>query len=141
MISTDFDGTIVGHAYPEIGKPILFAIETLLQLKEEGHRLTLWTVRRGVRLQKAVDYCAEQGLHFFAVNENYRSEKDELQPSDYLHKLKTEMFIDGRNLGGLPDWGVIYNAVKVSVAGGNVFQIMAMDSALPEPKNKKRWFW
>ena len=42
-IAIDFDGTIVEHAYPEIGHPIPFAIETLLQLQEDGHRLILWT--------------------------------------------------------------------------------------------------
>jgi len=26
-------------------------------------------------------------------------------------KLKAELFIDDRNLGGLPDWGVIYQMI------------------------------
>ncbi len=66
IIAVDFDGTIVEHAYPEIGKPIPFAIETLLQLQKDGHKLILWTVRRGRLLQEAVDYCAERGgLYFF----------------------------------------------------------------------------
>ena len=47
IIAVDFDGTIVEHEYPAIGKPIPFAIETLLHLQKDGHRLILWTVRRG----------------------------------------------------------------------------------------------
>ena len=44
VIAVDFDGTIVEHEYPKIGRPIPFAIETLLQLQQDGHILILWTV-------------------------------------------------------------------------------------------------
>ena len=55
VIAVDFDGTIVEHAYPAIGKPIPFAIDTLLQLQKENHKLILWTVREGELLQEAID--------------------------------------------------------------------------------------
>ena len=32
IIAVDFDGTIVEHAYPKIGKPIPFAIDVLKRL-------------------------------------------------------------------------------------------------------------
>ncbi len=47
VIAVDFDGTIVEHEYPAIGRPIPFAIETLLQLQKDNHKLILWTVREG----------------------------------------------------------------------------------------------
>ena len=47
VIAVDFDGTIVEHRYPAIGKELPFAIETLQKLASEGHRLILWTVREG----------------------------------------------------------------------------------------------
>ena len=47
IIAVDFDGTIVEHRYPEIGKEIPFAIATLKQLQAERHLLILWTVREG----------------------------------------------------------------------------------------------
>ena len=139
-IAIDFDGTIVEHAYPAIGKPIPFAIDTLLQMQKDGHRLILWTVRTGDLLQEAIDYCAKRGLYFYAENENYRGEVEELQPGEYHRKLDADMFIDDKNLGGLPDWGVIYNAVKVALDGGDVLQTMASGSAMPESKKKRRWF-
>lgn len=37
IIAVDFDGTIVEHRYPEIGKKIPFAINTLKMLQKEGH--------------------------------------------------------------------------------------------------------
>jgi hypothetical protein len=140
IIAIDFDGTIVEHAYPKIGKPIPFAIDTLLQMQKDGHKLILWTVRRGQLLQDAIDYCAQQGLYFYAENENYRGETKE-KGTEFSRKLGVDLFIDDRNLGGLPDWGVIYNAVKATSSGGNAIQIMAGESAMPEPKKKKRWLF
>ncbi len=135
-IAIDFDGTIVEHAYPAIGKPIPFAIETLLQLQKDNHKLILWTVREGDLLQEAVDYCAERGLYFYAVNENYMGE----DRSKAGRKLGVDMFIDDRNLGGLPDWGVIYNAVQATVRGEDALQVMANRSALPEPQRRRKLF-
>lgn len=42
VIAVDFDGTIVEHKYPCIGKEIPFAISTLKRLLEEGHRIILY---------------------------------------------------------------------------------------------------
>ena len=68
IIAVDFDGTIVEHKYPEIGRELPFAIETLKKLQQERHRLILWSVREGKLLQEAVDFCRERGLEFYAVN-------------------------------------------------------------------------
>lgn len=135
-IAIDFDGTIVEHEYPAIGKPIPFAIETLLQLQKENHKLILWTVREGDLLQEAVDYCEQRGLYFYAVNENYMGE----DRSKAGRKLGVDMFIDDRNLGGLPDWGVIYNAVQATVRGENAMLVMANLSQIPEQKKRKKLF-
>ena len=140
IIAIDFDGTIVEHAYPDIGKPIPFAIETLLQIQKDGHKLILWTVRRGRLLQDAIDYCAQRGLYFYAENENYRGENKELG-EEVSRKLSVDMFIDDRNLGGLPDWGTIYNAVKATAEGSNALQIMTGQSVHSEIKQKKRGGW
>ena len=140
IIAIDFDGTIVEHAYPDIGKPIPFAIETLLQMQKDGHKLVLWTVRRGRLLQDAIDYCGHRGLYFYAENENYRGENKE-QGEEVSRKLSVDLFIDDRNLGGLPDWGIIYNAVKATTDGASTLQIMAGQSALQRVKKKKRWLF
>jgi len=109
LIAVDFDGTIVTHEYPKIGREIPFAIDTLKRLQQEyQYQLVLWTVREGVELEEAVAYCQDRGLVFYAVNNNYPEEtaKDQ-QP----RKLKADLFIDDRNLGGLPDWGIIYRMI------------------------------
>ena len=43
ILAIDFDGTLVEHAYPKIGKEIPHAFETLEALQKAGHRLILWT--------------------------------------------------------------------------------------------------
>ena len=110
VIAVDFDGTIVEHRYPSIGKELPFAIETLLKLKEDGHRLILWTVREGKYLDEAIAFCRERGLEFYAINRDYPEEEQE-RNNHFTRKLKADLWIDDRNLGGLPDWGTIYEMI------------------------------
>lgn len=108
-IAVDFDGTIVTHKYPAIGKEIPFAIETLVKLQEEGHRIVLWSVREGERLEEAVDYCHRRGLDFYAVNSEYPGAS--WSGSGVTRKIKADVYIDDCNLGGLPEWSSIYSMV------------------------------
>lgn len=110
IIAVDFDGTIVEHRYPEIGKEKPFAISTLKKLQAERHQLILWTVREGRLLNEAVEFCASRGLEFYAVNANYPDEKVEQRLSP-CRKLSADLFIDDRNVGGMLDWGEIYNMI------------------------------
>ena len=108
-IAVDFDGTIVEHKYPSIGKEIPFAVMTLKKLQKEGHQLILWSVREGELLDEAVEWCKERGLEFYSVNRDHPGEG--MEPTDGARKLCVDMFIDDRNVGGIPDWGVIYQVV------------------------------
>lgn len=108
-IAVDFDGTIVTHAYPNIGKPIPFAIETLKKLQREDMcQIILYTCREGKLLDEALLYCRERGLEFYAVNAAFPEETPDMRVS---RKLDADVFIDDHNLGGLPDWGVIYQMI------------------------------
>lgn len=135
-IAVDFDGTIVEHRYPRIGKEIPFAIDTLKLLQQEHHRLILWSVREGELLQEAVEWCRERGLEFYAVNRDYPEET--LQDVGYSRKLKVDLFIDDRNLGGLPDWGVIYQMIKERKTFREVYS--EREEAVDRTK-KKRWLF
>ena len=110
IIAVDFDGTIVEHKYPAIGRELPFAIETLRKLQSDRHKLILWTVREGVLLEEALAFCRERGLEFYAVNRDYPEEERD-RNNHFSRKLKADVFIDDRNLGGLPDWGTIYEMV------------------------------
>jgi len=135
IIAVDFDGTLVEHCYPEIGKEIPFAIDTLKMLQRDRHKLIMWTVREGRLLDEAVEWCRERGIEFYAVNKDYPEES--LEDSGFSRKLKVDLFIDDRNLGGLPDWGVIYRMIKEKVGFEEIY------SDMPEQPitRKKRWWF
>ena len=128
IIAVDFDGTIVEHRYPAIGAEIPFAIETLKKLAREQHRLILWTVRKGKLLEEAVEFCRKRGLEFYAVNRNYPEETEE-QADKGSRKLKADIWIDDRNVGGLPEWGIIYQLIHNG---------MTYDEFLRKKKDKKK---
>jgi len=108
-IAVDFDGTIVTNAYPGIAKPLLFAFDTLKKLQNEGHQLILWTYRAGDRLQEAVDFCAQQGIIFYAVNKSYPEEEYSEKVSRKIH---ADIFIDDRDITGMKGWGEIYHILS-----------------------------
>ena len=108
IIAVDFDGTIVEDSYPGIGKPKLFAFETLKKMQEEGHRLILWTYRSGRKLKDAVAFCEENGITFYAVNKSY---PEEILDDKISRKIHADLFIDDRNVGGFMGWTEIYQAV------------------------------
>lgn len=104
-IAVDFDGTIVEHRYPEIGKPVLFAFDALKELQKRGHKLILWTYRTGKELEEAVEFCRKNGVEFYAVNKSFPEEK--CTPENNNRKIDAELFIDDRNLGGFPGWAKV----------------------------------
>lgn len=108
IIAVDFDGTIVEHRYPAIGKERLFAFETLKALQRDGHLLILWTFRSGRLLQEAVDYCSKNGVAFYAVNSSY---PEEVYTTEISRKVNADLFIDDRNFNGVPEWGEIYQTL------------------------------
>jgi len=105
IIAVDFDGTIVEHDYPRIGKEMLFAFDTLKELQKRGHKLILWTFRTGKFLDEAVTFCRENGIEFYAVNKNYPEEE---MSRDISRKIHADIFIDDRNLGGFPGWSIVW---------------------------------
>lgn len=108
-IAIDFDGTIVEHKYPEIGKEILFAFETIKALQKQKHQLILWTFRSGKELDEAVEYCRRNGVEFYAVNASYPEE--EFDEDFASRKIDADIFIDDRNIGGMLQWGEIYQLI------------------------------
>jgi len=105
IIAIDFDGTIVEDAYPNIGKPMIFAFETMKKLQSEGHRLILWTYRSDRKLQEAVDFCKQQGLEFYAINKSYPEEEFDGKISRKIHAT---FFVDDRNIGGFIGWTAVH---------------------------------
>ena len=108
-IAVDFDGTIVEHEYPGIGKEILFAFQTLKELNKLGANLILWTFRTGKELEEAVEYCRKNGVEFYAVNKNY---PEEIFDETVSRKINADIFIDDKNIGGFPGWSGIWQMLN-----------------------------
>ena len=111
-IAVDFDGTIVEHAYPKIGRELPFAIDTLKQLARDGHVLILWTARHGELLDEAIEYCNKRGLYFYAYNSNRPKGSLFESRTGTSNKVIADIYIDDHNLGGVPSWDVIYEMIS-----------------------------
>jgi hypothetical protein len=135
-IAVDFDGTIVEHRYPEIGKELPFATQTLKMLIADRHKLILWSVREGKLLDDAVEWCRQRGVEFYAVNKDF-PEEDLSKNQSFSRKLKADIWIDDRNIGGLPDWGTIYQMITERKT---YEQILTERMALNVQKPKKKWW-
>jgi hydroxymethylpyrimidine pyrophosphatase-like HAD family hydrolase len=105
IIAVDFDGTIVDHEYPGIGRDKLFAFQTLRELDKLGARLILWTIRTGKELDDAVEYCRMNGIEFYAVNKNY---PEEIFDETVSRKINADIYIDDKNIGGFPGWSGVW---------------------------------
>jgi hydroxymethylpyrimidine pyrophosphatase-like HAD family hydrolase len=114
IIAVDFDGTIVEHRYPKIGKEILFAFATLNELQKQGHQLILWTYRAGIELDQAVEFCRLNGIEFYAINESYPGER--FDSKTVSRKINADIFIDDRNIGGFPGWSEIWKMMNQNSA-------------------------
>ena len=68
IVALDFDGTVVDHAYPDIGED-LGAFPWIQRLVHDyGARILLWTLRDGSELVNAARYMAHNGVRVEASN-------------------------------------------------------------------------
>jgi len=93
----DFDGCLTEYSFPDIGlqsdeqKELL---DVLIKLKEQGHKLILWTSRGEPALQESKDWCNEQGLKFDSFQVNPFTEK----LSGPSPKIVADYYIDDKAL-------------------------------------------
>ncbi len=144
-IAIDFDGTIVTHEYPRIGEELPFATDTLKMLQKDGHKLILWTVREGKLRDEAVEWCKQRGVEFYAINNDY-PEETVGGNEHFSRKLKVDMWIDDRNVGGLPDWGTIYRMVSHKLSWTDIMRersgagVDYEEQAHKKVAKKKHWW-
>ena len=91
IVAVDFDGTLsLDSQYPNIGRFNTRLYEALMKLKGIGWSIVLWTCREGKELKEAVEWCANNGLKFDAINENPP------EVSFKSRKVVADMYIDDR---------------------------------------------
>ncbi len=102
-IAIDFDGTIAQRAeFPAIGKPMEDVREVMAALKRDGHYLIIWTCRTGDDLVAAVNWLAEHEIPYHRINDNHPADIERYGGNS--RKINADIYIDDRNLGGLPGW-------------------------------------
>lgn len=94
-IAIDFDGTIVDHDYPAIGKPSPGAIGWIKRFIELEAKVILWTMRDGTTLSDAKKYLVENGVpKLHGYNNNPTQKFWTASP-----KVLADVYIDDRGLG------------------------------------------
>lgn len=98
ILAVDFDGTLSFGKWPEVGPGNIGLIDFLKKRKSIGDKMILWTCREGEDLQRAVDWCIDNGLEFDAVNDNL-PEVVEMYGSN-SRKVSCDLYIDDRAISG-----------------------------------------
>ncbi len=117
-IAVDFDGTIVEHKYPEVGREVPGAIEWLKKWRAAGATLILWTMRSGDDMLNALAFCARRALYFDANNEGPGDGVWTTSPKAYAHVYVDDAafgcpLVESKEMGARPyaDWDIIGPAV------------------------------
>ncbi|MEI8086944.1 MAG: hypothetical protein WCG93_12090 [Paludibacter sp.] len=110
ILAVDFDGTIHTGNWPNIGEPRPNSIESLRQLKKDGHFIIIWTCREGKPQTDMVNWLLKNNIPFDQVNE-HKPGITELYGYP-ARKVYAHLYIDDKQIGGLPHWNDIYNYIK-----------------------------
>lgn len=111
IIAVDFDGTLHSGNWPGIGEPVDNAIEIMQKLKAEGHYIIIWTCREGQRQTEAINWLLENNIPFDRINDHEPNNKAEY--GGIARKIYAHLYIDDKQVGGLPAWNNIYEYVCI----------------------------
>jgi hydroxymethylpyrimidine pyrophosphatase-like HAD family hydrolase len=106
IIAIDFDGTICRGKYPAIDGLQPYAKDVINRLYDEGHYIIIWTCRRGDCLTEAINFLLEKGVKFSRINDC--SPEIVKQYGNNSRKVYAHLYIDDKQVGGLPTWNEIY---------------------------------
>lgn len=95
IIAVDFDGTIVEHKFPDIGKPVPGIWDNLKRIRDLKHvTMIMSTMRSGVYLEEAREFVEANGIVFDYYNIN---------PHQFSwttsHKIYSHILIDDTAIG------------------------------------------
>lgn len=110
IFAIDFDGTMVEHQYPCVGKDVPGAVHVMHKIMEAGHHIILYTMRDNINkvpewpepnncaeadtvLQQAINWCKDRGIELLDVNNNPRATFSKSR------KVYANVYIDDAALG------------------------------------------
>jgi hypothetical protein len=109
ILAIDFDGTICMSDYPKLGELRKGAATIIRALYAEGFGIVINTCREGHALSNAMYWLDKNNIPYHYVNCNFPHLID-LYSAD-CRKISADMYIDDKNILGLPEWDEIYNIV------------------------------
>lgn len=95
IVAVDFDGILCKDKFPEIGEPNYGMVAFVRRLQDNGIDTILWTSRVDDRLEEAVAWCEDRGLHFTSINDNTPSNKEQYGTNP--RKVYADIYIDDRS--------------------------------------------
>ncbi|MCM1165650.1 MAG: hypothetical protein NC401_06530 [Ruminococcus sp.] len=99
-IAVDFDGTLCENNFPEIGEPKDIVIDYIKRQAAAGAHIILYTCRENGTernlLDEALQFCTEQGIELYAVNENPDNTLSEKYGSYGGRKVFADIYIDDK---------------------------------------------
>lgn len=110
-LAVDFDETIVstGGRFPAIEGLREGARHYINRLHEDGHYIIIWTCRHGDHQHQAEKYLYENGIRYHAINRH--SPMNILTFGNDTRKIGADVYIDDKNILGIPSWRDIYRLV------------------------------
>lgn len=109
----DFDGTIAYDAYPNVGKLIPGAKETMQKIKELGGEIAIWTCRTDQWAQDAKDFLDKNEIPYDYFNKPFDHHVN-IYGGDNSRKIYADCYIDDRSVqfGCEPvDWCIVQKAI------------------------------
>tara|TARA_R110000796_G_scaffold114269_3_gene225969 strand:+ start:709 stop:1191 length:483 start_codon:yes stop_codon:yes gene_type:complete len=110
VIAVDFDGTIATRSFPEVGNLIFGADVIIRRLHGDGHRIIINTCRTGKMEGMAQDFLDENLIPYDFINANLPELITEYKQD--CRKISADVYIDDKNLFGIPSWEEIYDRLQ-----------------------------
>lgn len=106
IIAVDFDGTLHTGKFPDIGAEAPYAGEMMRRLNADEHYLVINTCRTGEQLLDAINWLLRHDIPFDRVNDNCPIGIE--QYGSNSRKIHAHVYVDDKQVGGLPTWPEIY---------------------------------
>lgn len=107
VVAIDFDKTIADNTWPELGVPFEGVRQALLELVKNDCYIIIWTCR--TTRNEIATWMVENRLPYHAINEQH-PHLNKCYGND-TRKIAADIYIDDKNLGGLPSWDVIQQII------------------------------
>lgn len=101
VFTVDFDNTCAMEEFPNVGPDVPMAEWALKLIQNDGHKIILWTCRKGKELEDAVKWFEDRNIRLDGINDWDEDHKNGPLAKNFglPRKVIGDYNIDDRNLG------------------------------------------